>query len=74
MGIGVTLRRALAKLVMKEEGEQAKTSCGNLQLCAGLKDSIKGTTHDVVQRILERKGGGGRKRKRMEIWMKKSQG
>ena len=32
VGIGETLRRALAKLVMKVAGEQAKTACGNLQL------------------------------------------
>ena len=31
-----TLPRALAKLVMREAGYQAKTVCGNLQLCAGL--------------------------------------
>ena len=40
VGIGETLRRALAKLVMRVEGEQAKTACGNLQLCAGLEAGI----------------------------------
>ena len=30
MGIGETLRQALAKLVMRAAGEQAKTACGNL--------------------------------------------
>ena len=40
MGIGETLRRALAKLVMRAAREQAKTACGNLQLCAGLKAGI----------------------------------
>ena len=35
VGIGETLRRALDKLVMKADGDQAKTACGNLQLCAG---------------------------------------
>ena len=34
------LRRALAKLVMREAGDQAKTACGNLQLCAGLDAGI----------------------------------
>ena len=54
MGIGETLRRALAKLVMRAAGEQAKTACGNLQLCAGLKASIEGATHAVGQRRVER--------------------
>ena len=34
VGIGETLRWALAKLVMRAAGDQAKTACGNLQLCA----------------------------------------
>ena len=54
VGIGETLRRYLAKLLMRAAGEQAKTAYGNLQLCAGLKASIEGATHAVVQRILER--------------------
>ena len=54
MGIGETLRRALAKLVMRAAGEQAKTACGNLQLCAGLEAGIEGATHTVGQRRVER--------------------
>ena len=54
VGIGETLRRALAKLVMREAGDQAKMACGNLQLCAGLKAGIDGATHAVGQRRLER--------------------
>ena len=50
VGIGETLRRALAKLVMRAAGEQAKMACGNLQLCAGLKAGIEGETHAVGQR------------------------
>ena len=42
MGIGETLRRALSKLVTRAAGEQAKTACGNLQLCAGLEAGIDG--------------------------------
>ena len=49
MGIGETLRRALAKLVMRAAGEQVKTACGNLQLCAGLEAGIEGATHAVGQ-------------------------
>ena len=54
VGIGETLRRALAKLVMRAAGDQAKTACGNLQLCAVLEAGIEGATHDLGQRILER--------------------
>ena len=35
-GIGETLRRAIAKLVMRAVGYQEKTSCWSIQLCAGL--------------------------------------
>ena len=54
VGIGERLRRALVKLVMRAAGEQAKTACGNLQLCAGLEAGIEGETHAVVQRRLEK--------------------
>ena len=54
VGIGETLRQALAKLVMRAAGEQAKTACGNLQLCAGLEASIERATHAVGQRRVDR--------------------
>ena len=54
MGIGETLFRYLAKLVIREAGDQEKTACGNHQLCAGLEASIEGATHAVGQRRLER--------------------
>ena len=41
VGIGETLHRALAKLVMRAAGDQAKMACGNLQLCAGLEAGIE---------------------------------
>ena len=47
VGIGETLHRALAKLVMRAAGEQAETACGNLQLCAGLEAGIERATHTV---------------------------
>ena len=50
VGIGETLRRALAKLIMRAAGDQAKTACGNLQLCAGLEAGIEGATHAMGQR------------------------
>ena len=54
MGIGETLRRAFAKLVMRAAGDQAKTACGNLELYSGLDTGIEGATHAVGQRILAR--------------------
>ena len=54
VGIGETLRRDLAKLVMRADGDQAKTVCGNLQLCTGLKSGIEGATHIVDQRRIKR--------------------
>ena len=54
MGIGETLCRALAKLVMRAAGDQAKTACGNFKLCAGLEAGIEEATHAVGQRRLAR--------------------
>ena len=54
MRIRETLRRALAKLVMRAAWEQAKTACGNLQLFAGLEAGIEGATHSVGQCRIER--------------------
>ena len=54
VGIGDTLRRALAKLVMREAGDQENTACDNLQLCAGPGDGIEGETHAVGKRRLDR--------------------
>ena len=42
---------------MREAGYHAKTACGNLQLCTGLKAVIEVATHDVGQRRLERVRG-----------------
>ena len=52
VGIGEALHRALAKIVMRAAGDQAKTSCGNIQLCAGFEAGIEGATHAVGQRTL----------------------
>ena len=54
VGIGETLCRALAKIVMRAARNQAKTACVNLQLCKGLEAGIEGAIHAVGQRILER--------------------
>ena len=43
--IGETFRRSLAKIVIRAAGDSAKMTCGNLQLCAGLKAGIEVTTH-----------------------------
>ena len=54
VGIGETNSRTLAKIVIRLAGLQAKTMCGNLQLCTGLEAGIEGATHAVGQRRLER--------------------
>ena len=70
MGIGETLHRALAKLVMRADGDQAKTACGNLQMCPGLEASIEGFTHAAEtgdgEGETRRRGGGGRLIRRRE--------
>ena len=48
------LCRSLAKLVMRAAGDQTNTPCINLQMCAGLKDSLEAENHAVGQR---RRGG-----------------
>ena len=53
IGIGETLHRAIAKLVMRATEDQAKTACGRLQLCAGIEAGIEGKTHVVEQRRRE---------------------
>ena len=50
VGIGGRSARALVKIVVRAAGDQAKTACGNMQLCAGLKAGIEGATHTVGQR------------------------
>ena len=54
VGIGETLRQALVKIVMRADGYQANTACGNQKLCAGLEAGIESATHAVEQRRLER--------------------
>ena len=50
--IGEKLRLALDKLDMRESGDQVKTACGNLQLCAVLEAGINGSTQAVGKMIL----------------------
>ena len=63
IGIWETLRQAITKIVMRAAGDQAKTACKSLQLCAGLEAGIEGATHAMEQRRRERTmpvpGGGG---------------
>ena len=54
VGLGKTLRQTLTKLVMRADGHQAKTVCGNLQLCAGFDANIEGATHAMEQKRLKR--------------------
>ena len=50
---GDTLRD-LDKLVITVVGEQAKTECGNLQLCVDLEAGIEGENQAVGKQRLER--------------------
>ena len=54
VGIGETFRRAIAKLIMRAVGDQAKIACGSIQLCTGLESDIEGATDAVAQRQQER--------------------
>ena len=67
VGVGGTLRQALAKLVMRAVGDQAKTACGNLQLRAGLKAGIEGATHAVRQCRIERVREQQREEEKAEV-------
>ena len=71
MGIGETLHRALAKLVMRAAGDQAKTVCGNLQQCAGLKSGIEGATHAVGSGYSRGCEGDGARRRKWIIMCRK---
>ena len=72
IGIGETLRWAIAKLVMRVAGDQEKTACGSLQLCVGLEANIYGATHAVAQRRQERSKEAGQtrdqKERRTRVW------
>lgn len=46
VGIGETWRRLSAKCILSVAGEEAKESCGAIQLCARLKSGIDGAIHD----------------------------
>eukprot|EP00957_Ditylum_brightwellii_P028143 2125020-Ditylum_brightwellii.AAC.1 len=65
VGIGEAYQQLWAKLVLWKAGDQAKTACRNLQLCAGLEAGIEGAVHAVrrqrEERLTEReqKGNGG---------------
>eukprot|EP00957_Ditylum_brightwellii_P159057 12105723-Ditylum_brightwellii.AAC.1 len=45
VGIREIFRRLWAKLVLQKAGDQAKTACGNLQLCVCLEAGIEGAVH-----------------------------
>ena len=53
VGIGEVWRRAIAKCVLAECGDDAKAACGSTQLCAGLEAGIEGAIHAVAARAKE---------------------
>ena len=54
VGMYETLCQAIAKLIIREMGDQAKTACGSLQLYVSLESGIEGATHAVLHRRRER--------------------
>ena len=46
-------RRAIAKCVLGECGDDAKAACGSTQLCAGLEVGIEGAIHAVTAHAKE---------------------
>ena len=62
VGIGETLCRAIAKLIMRAVGDEAKMAYGSLQLCAVLEAEIEGAAHAVAQRRQERNAPAMRER------------
>ena len=54
VGIGEVWRRAIAKCVLGECGDDAKAACGSTQLCAGLEAGIEGAIHAVTARATEK--------------------
>ena len=53
IGIWETLRWYLAKPIMREDGDQANTVWGNMELCAGLEAGIEGVAYAVGKRERE---------------------
>ena len=47
LGIGESIRRLMAKCVLKCVGDRATDACGNYNLCAGLKAGIEGAVHVI---------------------------
>ena len=58
MGIGETLRRYLAKLVMRASGDQEKNNFGNIQMFVDLEAGMERATHAVGGRMRYRREGG----------------
>eukprot|EP00957_Ditylum_brightwellii_P070415 5350109-Ditylum_brightwellii.AAC.1 len=62
VGIGEIFRRLFAKLVIQATGNDAKTTCSNLQLCAGTEAGIEGAVHAVQLRWERRRAEAQRER------------
>ena len=58
MGIGETLRQALAKIILIAAGDQAKMACGKFQMCEGLEAIIEEVYYAVGERMRERGKAG----------------
>lgn len=50
IGIGKPWMHAVAKLVLAQCGTDGNETCGNSQLCAGIKAGIEGTIHATTRK------------------------
>ena len=53
VGIGESIRRLLAKCVVKIAGSEAMQAASNLNLCAGLPAGIEGAVHALLTKWTE---------------------
>ena len=47
LGIGEAWRRCSTKLLIEDNGDQAKLSCGTTELCSGMDAGIEGAYHSI---------------------------
>ena len=52
--IGETLRRVMARCVLKVCGEEVQNQAGTLQTCAGMESGIEASIHAVADKFKRR--------------------
>ena len=58
IGIGETLRRVMARCVLKVCGEEVQNQAGTLQTCAGMESGIEASIHAVADKFKEETSEG----------------